>query len=214
MTTYNNIDQNKKIYKIVLTGGPCAGKTTALSMISNDFMSRGYHVITVSESATELIAAGAYPDSNVISYPVFEVELLKFQLAREDFYNQLALNSIQANKIIVLYDRGCLDNHAYMKDDLWYSTLDIMDTTETELIHRYDGVVHLITSAIGAEHAYTKSNNESRIENVIEAVDSDARTQNAWKNHPNLHVIDNSTSFEIKISRTIEAISSIISNEI
>jgi nucleoside-triphosphatase THEP1 len=33
------------IHKIVITGGPCAGKTTALSWIQNAFSQRGYAVL-------------------------------------------------------------------------------------------------------------------------------------------------------------------------
>ena len=43
------------ISKIVLTGGPCAGKTTALSMIEQKLTEKGYKVIIVTESATEMM---------------------------------------------------------------------------------------------------------------------------------------------------------------
>lgn len=45
----------KQIYKIVITGGPCAGKSTALTWIQNEYTKKGYTVIFVPESATELI---------------------------------------------------------------------------------------------------------------------------------------------------------------
>ena len=47
--------------KIVLTGGPCAGKTTALARIEQDLSEKGYHVFVVGESATELIKGGIKP---------------------------------------------------------------------------------------------------------------------------------------------------------
>ena len=50
--------EKKVISKIVITGGPCAGKTTAMSWIQNAFTDLGYHVIFVPECATELINAG------------------------------------------------------------------------------------------------------------------------------------------------------------
>ena len=49
------------ITKIVITGGPCAGKTTALSWIMNSFTERGYVVLFVPETATELINGGVAP---------------------------------------------------------------------------------------------------------------------------------------------------------
>ena len=50
-----------KISKIVLTGGPCAGKSTAMSWIQNEFEQKGYTVLFVSETATELILGGITP---------------------------------------------------------------------------------------------------------------------------------------------------------
>ena len=38
-------DIMQQITKIVITGGPCAGKTTAMSWIQNSFTRRGYVVL-------------------------------------------------------------------------------------------------------------------------------------------------------------------------
>ena len=47
----------KKIVKIVLTGGPAAGKTTLLSRILKEFkQAEGWRVITIPETATDLIS--------------------------------------------------------------------------------------------------------------------------------------------------------------
>ena len=50
-----------KVKKVVLTGGPCAGKTTALAKIHKEFTELGYQVFIVSEGATEVIRSGAKP---------------------------------------------------------------------------------------------------------------------------------------------------------
>jgi len=49
------------ISKIVITGGPCAGKTTGMSWIQNAFTARGYTALFVPETATELISGGVAP---------------------------------------------------------------------------------------------------------------------------------------------------------
>jgi len=49
---------NNNINMIVITGGPCAGKSTALSWIQNEFTQKGYTVLFINESATELINSG------------------------------------------------------------------------------------------------------------------------------------------------------------
>jgi hypothetical protein len=46
------------VHRIVLTGGPCAGKTTALSHISERLQSLGVKVFIVPEAATILIGGG------------------------------------------------------------------------------------------------------------------------------------------------------------
>ena len=51
----------KTISKIVITGGPCAGKTTGMSWIQNTFTQRGYVVLFVPETSTELITGGVAP---------------------------------------------------------------------------------------------------------------------------------------------------------
>ena len=49
------------ITKIVITGGPCGGKSTAMSWIQNAFSAMGYRVLLVPETATELITGGVAP---------------------------------------------------------------------------------------------------------------------------------------------------------
>ena len=56
-------DGGKKmeISKIVITGGPCAGKSTAMSWVQKAFGQMGYTVLFVPETATELITGGVAP---------------------------------------------------------------------------------------------------------------------------------------------------------
>ena len=49
------------IKKIVITGGPCAGKTTAMGWIKEAFTDHDYTVLFVPETATELITGGVAP---------------------------------------------------------------------------------------------------------------------------------------------------------
>lgn len=47
------------ITRICLTGGPCAGKTTALASINQVLTQLGFRVLQVPEAATMLMASGA-----------------------------------------------------------------------------------------------------------------------------------------------------------
>ena len=53
----------KSVHKIVITGGPCGGKSTAMSYIQNEFTKRGFTVLIVPETATELVLAGISPNT-------------------------------------------------------------------------------------------------------------------------------------------------------
>jgi hypothetical protein len=50
---------NVNLHKICITGGPCAGKTTALAMLQSDLLQLGFVVLTVPEAATILMKGGA-----------------------------------------------------------------------------------------------------------------------------------------------------------
>ncbi len=50
-----------EIIKIVITGGPCVGKSTAMSWVQDTFTKMGYTVLFVPETATELITGGVAP---------------------------------------------------------------------------------------------------------------------------------------------------------
>ena len=53
--------------KIALTGGPCAGKTTALAEIKDDLTMLNYKVLLVPEAATLISAGGAMIDVSKLS---------------------------------------------------------------------------------------------------------------------------------------------------
>jgi len=75
----------------------------------------------------------------------------------------------------------------------------------------YDGVIHLVTAAEGAESFYTIKNNKARVEGFAEEARlADKRTLEAWVGHPHLKVIDNSTDFENKMQRLMNEIIELI----
>lgn len=52
-------DNRVHMTRILLTGGPCAGKTTAMASISQDLTQLGYKVLIVPEAATLIMKGGA-----------------------------------------------------------------------------------------------------------------------------------------------------------
>ena len=193
-----------QITKIVITGGPCGGKSTAMGKIQREFEQLGYTVLFVPETATELITGGVAPWTcgTNLDYQICQLNL---QLEKEKIFEQAAL-SMNKEKILLVCDRGALDNKAYMNDDEFEKALNEINSNEVELRDSYDAVFHLVTAAKGAEEKYTLSNNSARIETIEEAKVLDDRIISAWTGHPHLRLIDSSTDFENKLKRLIEEI--------
>ena len=195
----------KEITKIVITGGPCAGKTTGMSWIHNAFTDLGYHVIFVPECATELINAGISGKTckDVVS---FQNALVKLQIEREKIYEETAKN-IKSDKILIVCDRGIMDSKAYLTSLEFASVLNDIKKDEISLRDNYDAVFHLVTAANGASEFYTLENNKARTETIEEAIISDNKLIDAWTGHPHFRIIDNSTNFEDKMKNLIKEIS-------
>lgn len=198
--------------RIVLTGGPCAGKTTALAKIEQYFTDLGYKVLIVGESATELIKSGIIPDRKNLQMYDFQNIILKYQLRKEQTYEEAARYMSEDTKCIILYDRGCMDNKAYISSEEFIKLLNDNKLSQLNLIDRYDMVIHLVSAAIGAEEFYTLSNNEARSESIEEASLLDRKTLAAWNGHTNLKVIGNESTFEDKLSKVLMEIQNQLGN--
>lgn len=197
-------EKNIKISKIVLTGGPCAGKTTALSWIHNYFSERGYVVLFVPETATELISNGVAPWTCGTNYD-YQVAQMKLQRAKENIFEEAA-KSVKNSKILIVCDRGMLDNKAYMKEAEFKRILREFGTNEVKERDSYDAIFHLVSAAKGKEKVYTTDNNKARTETVDEARKVDDKIISAWTGHPHFRIIDNSTEFEEKLERLLKEI--------
>ena len=150
----------KQITRIVLTGGPAAGKTTLISRILKEFkQDEGWKVITIPETATELISGfGIKPFGGCVSMLDFQDFVVSDQLHKE----QLALKAAQMvpeEHVIVLYDRALFDDKAYISDEEFRQVLARFGLTEQQALSHYDTVLHLVSCAKGAEFAYDLGNN-------------------------------------------------------
>ena len=197
-----------ELTKIVITGGPCAGKSTALSRIQEEFTEFGYTVLFVSETATELINGGVAPWTCKTS-DEFQKFLMELQIEKERIF-ELSANVMSSEKVLIVCDRGMLDNKAYMSQEAFVNTLNELNLNEIEIRDNYDAVFHLVTAADGAEEFYTTDNNSARTETPEQAIMLDRKLLSSWTGHPHLRVIDNSTTFENKIKKLIAEISSFL----
>ena len=191
-----------KIYRFVVTGGPCGGKTTALAHVRRYFEEKGYGVVTVPETATELISSGISPWTVGSSF-VYQSVQLRLQIEKERIY-EYGASLLGKERVLLIFDRGMLDNRAYLAPEEFTRAVKEVGLAEESLPTRYHAVFHLVTAADGAEEYYTVSNNKARSETAAEARALDARLLDAWRPHPRLFVIGNGGGMEGKISSLIE----------
>lgn len=197
--------------KIVLTGGPCGGKTTALTTIVQHFTALGYKVFTIPEVPTIFIQSGMdYLTTNRAFFYQGEKSTMEIQMALENAFIKMA-ETITDCPTLLVCDRGLLDITVYMGNEIWKQISEDLGVTREQLLGRYDGVLHLVTAADGAEAYYTTANNAQRLEKADEeglatARSLDQRTLKAWSDHPQHFVIGNEGDFQNKLNRVIELI--------
>ena len=150
------------IYRICLTGGPSSGKTTAKAVISERLSERGIRVITVPLTPTLTIENGFGAMMPILSKDdliKYQVSLMKMQMNLEDYFTDLAL--LGQEKAVILCDRGVMDSKAYVSEEEWQMILDDQDWNLVNLRdRRYDAVIHMVTSANGAEDYFKSENKE------------------------------------------------------
>ncbi len=194
----------KRTPTIVLTGGPCAGKTSSLTRIKSWLTEMGFAPLIAPEMATMLIETGYGP-----TMPGFQSELFRLQHALEARCQSAATHlKASGKKPIVVLDRALIDTKAYTESAAFSDILATMGVQEARLLERYDAVLHLRTVAYGAEHFYTLENNAARREGTLaEARAQDDATLQAWLPHPHLTIIDNrADGLEGKLLRVRRAI--------
>lgn len=188
------------IPKIVLTGGPCAGKTTAMTYICQRLSELGYYPFIVPEAATLLMSGKATPEGCVTSPQLFQRLVMETMMQMEAHF-EAAAREMTHLKPVILCDRGIMDNRAYMTETEFAEVAQSLGLDlRTMRDERYHGILHLRSAAIGAEEFYTTANNAVRKETLEEARALDERTLLSWLGHPHLAVIDNEgKSFEQKL---------------
>lgn len=195
-----------KITTIALTGGPCGGKSTSISVLEQELTNKGYQVFVVEEMATNVILSGA--NTGVTGLYEFQRMMIKMQYERNKVYEHMAENFIKrtGKPVVIVYDRGIPDSKGFISDEEYSNLVKELGYTETEIMDYYDGVFHLVTAADGAVEAYTCENNAARTETPEQAIERDRGCMRAWTGHNHLRVIKNGCTFEEKINNLLEEV--------
>ena len=175
--------------RVVLTGGPGAGKTALLELIRQSFCS---HVKVLPEAAGVVFGGG---------FPREDDPACRRAAQRAIFHVQRELEAAgdSHNPAIVLCDRGTVDGLAYWPGQA-EEFLSSLETTLDSELRRYDVVIHLRTPA--PEQGYNHQN-PLRTESASTAAEIDARILQAWQSHPRRFIVESSAEFLDKAARAL-----------
>lgn len=185
-------------YRVVLTGGPGGGKTTAADLFRREI---GDRVVVVPEAATLLFSGGfPRPDDPTASRSA----------QRAIYHVQRNLEDIQAAQFpdrVLLCDRGTADGGAYWPDGS-VDFFDSVGSTRAAELARYDAVIFFETAAKGG-HGF-ESENRFRTESQREAIDLDTALREQWHDHPRFTLIPHSVSFFRKMTTSLAVLESLV----
>ena len=216
-----------QIHKIVLTGGPCAGKTKVLNGVRKNLEEDGYYVITVPETAESLIGGNIRPYKDILVK--FQEQILDIQKRKEDNaikYAEELSEIIEKNEIIdddlknfskskgiiILFDRGLLDNRAYLSHKEYNELIKRKKINELNRLENYDMVINLISMANLKKDAY--QNSKVRFENPDDAEKLDINTSGAWLIYDDLITVKPKDTMEEKIDCVYQLINNYIKNNV
>ena len=175
--------------RIVLTGGPGAGKTAVLELVRRSLCR---HVTVLPESAG-IVFGGGFPRTGNAE--------ARRAAQRAIYYVQRELEAVAdaGDAAIAICDRGTLDGVAYWPgpEPLWTA----VGSTREEMLARYDVVIHL---RVPNESGGYGHQNPLRVETATEALAIDERILRAWDGHPRRHVIEAESDFMGKAHRAME----------
>jgi predicted ATPase len=176
--------------RIVLTGGPGAGKTVISTNLVAQYPDR---FVLVPEAATQVydLLQTRWDKLTLDGRRDVQRQIYRLQLDQEE-----RIAKEHANRILLL-DRGTIDGAAYWPDgpdDYWY---DLGTTLDTEL-KRYDRVIWLESSAALGLYDGDQSN-LCRFEDAAAAVESGRLLLKLWGSHQNLTKIGAFDQLEDKI---------------
>jgi hypothetical protein len=189
---------NQRPFRIVVTGGPGGGKTTAADLFRREI---GTTIVAVPESATLLFSGGFPRDTEPEARIAAQTAIFHVQRNLED------VKSAKHPDRVLLCDRGTVDGAAYWPGEPEGFFLHLNTSLEAELT-RYDGVIFFESAAVGGMPI--EGNNPVRIEDAPTARALDLKLRALWSRHPRYTFVPNNHSFFRKIGLGLEALQSLL----
>jgi len=195
---------------VVLTGGPCAGKTSAMAFLRDRLSKRGFQVLTVPENATHFLANSEGFQAEWAGQPA-QVEMqrifLEYQMNQEDSFKAFA-KLHPTKRSILLLDCCTLNSKVYVSDEQWQQVLSLpghAQLTEQQLFSRYDLVIHMVSCAFEGLYEWGPgSNNPGRYHSPEDAKKCDNRSLDVFANHPQVRVVPHFPEFDRKMQQVLQ----------
>ncbi len=185
-------------HRIVVTGGPGAGKTTAADLFRREL---GERVVVVPEAAT-LLFSGGFPRHE-------DPDALK-AAQRAIYFVQRGLEDTQKAQYpgrVLICDRGTVDGACYWPEPRKDFFADVGTSLEKELT-RYDAVIFFETAAAGG--LQIEGGNPTRVEDLRTAVELDHRLREMWSEHPRFFFVPHHISFFKKIAYGLASLEGVV----
>ncbi len=184
--------------RIVLTGGPGGGKSTAAAFLAREFAERLW---VLPEAATLLYQGGLPRGSSEEGVRVAQRCIFTVQRSIEHAH------AVEQRGRVQLCDRGTVDGAAYWPGgpDAFFAA---MGTSHERELARYDAVVFLRTAATcpGGYERDVRVRTEAR----DEALALDGAVLDLYRDHPQLVVIPAEEAFLGKLDRVADAVRSVL----
>ncbi|MFR5876166.1 MAG: AAA family ATPase [Eubacterium sp.] len=190
------------ITKIVLTGAPCSGKSTALEKLKVHYEKQGYTVFIMPESARILINNGVSRDDMLL----FESKVIAHQLNAESEIDK-SLSKDTDDKILVLYDRGIADALSYLTSEQSDALKNRYNFDLIQIWDRYSAVMMLETA-----DSDNYIMDDGRTESREKALKAQSALLDVWIGHPHFRFIKSADRFDDKINNLIDEIDCILGN--
>lgn len=201
-------------HRIVITGGPLAGKSTLISYLQSAY---GDKARFMTEVATMLLKAGYPKPGRDVEFSeewldYINKTIMPAQLAIENGH----LHAAQENRLRAMFlDRGLLDPSAYVPGGK--VTLEAKYGLDVSAaMDRYTMVIHMQSLACidPAEYDRLCDTNPERYDTADQAAKLDKSLQEAWRDHPNWHFIPADGGYEAVEARALALISPLLDKEI
>lgn len=186
--------------KVVVSGGPGGGKTTAAGLFLREMNGK---VAIVPEAATLLYTGGFPRSSNINAKIAGQIAIYNVQTQLE-----VAIRALHPHQLLIC-DRGTIDGAAYWPGPT-EEFFKAMNTTYEQELAKYDSVLFFETAAAGGNSI--KSENRVRSESQEEAIALDKKLQNLWMKHPKYVFIPNTDSFITKVNLGLKELMSLFAD--